>query len=274
MLIVCSGPDTWHARHKAQELMQAFKAKHDPTGYSTMVLTEPDVQQLVQQLGAPSLFAAKRFIRCDGILTKLKIADVRMLAKRLQADQDQTIVVTIEEEAPAQKTLDELKESPLFHYPHPLLQGSGFRAWCEKYAAELGVSLERAREIAQRFEGDIWFAEQELKKSAVNPLAPLAERADVAGSLFDVAERHMKDATWRLGAKRLDDDGFLPVLVTQYRSLLRVRDGATQGLHPYVAKKLAYIKSPTASKKFLRVLRAFVANRTGLSSADEVETLF
>src|SRR5262245_59678086 len=98
MLLICAGPDTWRTREKARELQAAFIAKHDPQGVSTNVLPDADFSAILNALGTSSLFAQKRFIRVNGLFEKLKIADVRALAKRLEADADQSILVTLETE--------------------------------------------------------------------------------------------------------------------------------------------------------------------------------
>jgi DNA polymerase III delta subunit len=175
MIIVCSGPDTYSARQKARELGDAFKQKFDPSGYSTEVMTTPDVKELMNRMSAPSFFATKRFIRCDGLFAKIKIADVRALAKRVEADGDTTIVVTVEDETPPEKHTSEFEKGRIVLYPYPLLQGSKFLAWCVIRAKTLGATEQDAKEIAERTDGDAWFAEQELMKRAVNPKAELVE---------------------------------------------------------------------------------------------------
>lgn len=273
MLILCSGPDTWNARQKARELTEAFRAKHDPSGFSIETVQEPRLVDLIQRLGAPSFFSSKRFIRCDGIFDAFKIADIRALLTRLEADKDQTIIVTVEEEAPTIKVLDECKRYSFFHYTHPLLTGEKFYAWCRKCAEQLGASVQDAEQIARYAEGDAWLAEQELMKRAANPGAPLAEVANEGGSIFEAVETYLAQRPdWRFEYQAQDPDQFLTTLVSQVRSLIRVRDGEAKGIHPYVVKKFSTLKVKDPEQIFLRALQQLVATRTGLAQSSEVET--
>lgn len=274
MLIVCSGPDTWHARRRAQELVAAFRKKHDPSGLSTEIRHELDVPGLLNSLATPSLFAPKRLVRCDGLLEGLKIAEVRALAKRLKDDADQTVLLTVEDEPPSKKILDEFSDIKVVHYPSPPLSGAAFTKWCSERAKELGVPLNDAQEIARRTDGDTWLAEQELEKRAANPSAPLLSAADDPGSVFDVAERYLTDGKeWREDYDRLDDEQKISVLLAQARSAIRVRDGAISGIHPYAAKKLGALRMKNPEKKLLDILRAVAASRQSLCASTETETL-
>jgi len=275
MLIICSGPDTWHARRKASELVEAFRKKHDPQGLSTELVRLPvELKSLLNQLGTPSLFSKKRLIRCDGLLDELKIADVRALAKRLKDDADQTILLSVEQEPPTSKVTGEFKEIQFFHYDYPLLQGVVFKKWCALRAQELGVSSALAQHVAERTDGDAWLAEQELTKYSANPLAPLSQMETDEGSVFDLADRFLTDRTgWRESLARAEDDQVSVMLASQSRAALRVKDGETGGIHPYVAKKISQMRIPAPTKKLLRALRSLVGIRQGVASADEMQTL-
>src|SRR3989344_4808476 len=273
MLIICSGPDTFRARQKARELTEAFRAKHDPSGFSIETMKAPDVADLLQRLSAPSFFSAKRFVRCDNLFEKIKIADVRLLAKRLAADKDQTIVVTVETEEPAAKMLGEFVDVQVFKYTHPLLTGRAFLDWCTKRAAELGASASDAEIIARNVEGNIWQAEQELAKRSANPNSPLAEMEDSSGSLFELVDAYFRgNSEWRYDVLRADDDQFLVTLFSQARSWARVKDGEVTGIHQYAVKKLSYLKGD-ADAALLKSLRAVVASRTSLAGTSETDTL-
>lgn len=275
MLIICSGPDTWHARRKASELVTAFRTKHDPEGLSTELVRSPvDLKALLNQLGTPSLFSKKRLIRCDGLLDELKIAEVRALTKRLKEDADQTILLSVEQESPTSKVIGEFKEIQFFHYVYPLLQGAAFNKWCVARGQELGVTSSLAEQIAQRANGDAWLAEQDLVKCSANPLAPLRESETDEGSVFDLADQFLTERSgWRESLARAEDDQISVVLASQSRAALRVKDGEMSGIHPYVAKKIGQMRIPFPAKKLLRGLRTLVGIRQGVANADEMQTL-
>ncbi len=274
MLIICSGPDTMNARQKALELTQAFKTKFDPAGFSVEVIPDSDISILINRLAAPSFFSTKRLIRCDGILENSKIADVRKLIARVTADNDQSIVISVEEGVPSIKVLDECKAMPSFvFYPFATPTPMQHEAWCKKRASLLGVSTDDAIEIAQRTSGNVWLAEQELMKKSANPKAPMVEVLTETSGAFDVAETYVRQRPWRAQMEEVGADQCVSILVGQMRAAVRVRDRATSGLHPFVVKKLSAVPLQGAEVSLLRVLRSQAAIRTGLATADEIDSV-
>lgn len=278
MLIVCSGPDTYHARKKAQELVAAFRQKHDPTGYSTEILQNTNVVDLLNRLGAPSLFAQKRLIRSDGLLADLKIADVRSLAKRLEVDHEQTIVLTVEDEPLSSKQEKEFEKIKLVQYLYPLLSGARLLSAIQTRARELSVSDNHAIRIARHTDGDMWLAEAELQKCSANPGAALGEAETGEGGIFDASEAFiaMKPG-WRSNIATMDESGSIPsVFLSQARTGMRVEDGETIGIHPYAAKKFSSLRLPKGrfASALLRALCVMVASRTGLATTGEEDILF
>lgn len=272
MLIICSGPDTWSARKKAKELLRAFRDKHDPQGFSISVMPEPDLASLLQQFGAPSLFSAKRFIRCDGLLEKIKVADSRLLAKRLIEDQDMTIVLTVEAEAIAAKTLEALKDAHVVTYAFPQSEGKAFQDWCVRYAAQHGVPEARAREVAL-LAVDTWNAAQMIEMCAANPQAEIVPAFSQEAGIFEVVEAFLRQKPWRDLAHDVEPDAFLATAISQVRSAIRVQDGVTQGLHPFVVKKLSGLRTPDIRLLLQRLIRIHVLQRSGYAVSDELTTL-
>jgi hypothetical protein len=274
MIIVCAGPDTYRAREKARELVAAFRTKHDPNGLATDVIDGSEgLPALLSRLAGGSLFATKKLIRADGCLEKMKIADVRTLAARLEADHDNTIVLTVEEESPNAKTLDALKIAPLFHYPFEMQAGAAFRAWVRKEAATRGVVSETADVIAMHADGDSWLALHELEKQAVHPQNALASVSDTR-TIFSVADAIISASPkWRTELSTFGEDGAISVGLGQARSFIEVRDGHADSVHPYVARKLASMRIPQAEERTAQLLRGFLSSRSGLSAGSETETL-
>lgn len=275
MLIVCSGPDTYRAREKAKELQAAFRIKHDPQGLASEVIDGSlGISALLSRLAGASLFSPKKFIRADGCLAKMKIADVRTLSARLERDKDQTIVLTVEESAPAVKVLETLKPSPLFHYAFEFQRGAAFSEWVCQQAEKMGVSRTVAAKVSASVEGDSWLAMQELAKQAVYSSESVPDR-DLQDdfSAFDVADMVLaQSAAWRRILHDYEDDGVLSLALHQARSYMRIHSGVEDGLHPYVVKKLKNmrIKEPDRCGQ---IFKAFIASRTGLAGGDEIETL-
>lgn len=272
MLVICSGPDSLSAAKKAADMVAAFRLKYDPSGFSVEVLNEPAMTDVLNRIAAPSFFASKRMIRADGLMDASKIADVRALAKRLMTDGGQTVVLTLEVEPIAQKILDEFAKGDVIQYDHPLPKGAAFGAWCLKRATALGVSADIAKRIAVLADGDMWLAEQELQKASANPNIFINTK-DESLSVYDRAERYLRlHPSWKELREPVDEE-VLAIFMSQARSAVRVRDGATDGLHPFVVKKLGGLRQPHLTNILRGTLRAHAAIRSGLADISESETL-
>jgi len=274
MIIVCSGPDTYRAREKARELVAAFREKHDPKGLATEVIDGSEgLAPILSRLAGGSLFATKKLIRADGCLTKMKIADVRALATRLESDKDATIVLTVEEEMPNAKTLEALKAAPLFSYPFEMQTGATFRSWVRKEASRLNVDEKTANMISSFAEGDSWLAIRELEKQAAHPHSVETSK-DEQATVFTIADAVLAESqTWRTKLAAFKEDGAPSVALGQSRSYLEVRDGHAQSVHPYVARKLGSLRLKQPESRVAKLLRSFLGSRNGLASGSEPEAL-
>lgn len=280
MLIICSGPDTYHARKKARELVSAFRAKHDPTGYSTEVIDVDATRALssvLERIGSSSLFAQKRLIRCDGFLEDLKIADVRTLAKRLEADNEQTIVLSFENEPISSKYEQEFEKIKLVHYSFPLLFGAKFAAAVSARAQQLGVISKVAEEIARDTASDMWLAESELQKCSAYLDAPRIHAGQVEKNIFEAAESFLiQRHGWRVKLESVDEPEAAPsIFLSQARTFVRVADGETKNVHPYAVRKFSSLRLPVTRRReaLLGSMQAFVASRQGYSSGSEANAL-
>lgn len=277
MIIVCSGPDTYHARQKAKELVEAFRKKHDPPGMATdVVVGELGTAELVSRIGTPSLFATKRMVRADGCLGRMKAADLKTFSEKLNQLGDQIVFLTVEEEPPTAKVLGLFEKAPLHHYPFVQMTGEMFRAWVRAAGAAEGVSNEKADKIAEIYDGDAWSAMTEISKVAANDeMTAKDEKKYASLNIFDLAEMAMtKRQSWRFTVERQADGGFLSIFIGQLRSFLRVRDNATDGIHPFVQKKMSRLSVPDSKARLSKVLCAHVASRSGLATDEETTALY
>ncbi len=274
MLIICSGPDTYHARKKARDLVAAFREKYDPQGYSTDILHTVDVDDVLNRLGSPSLFAQKRFIRCDGLLASAKIADVRKLAKRLASDNEQTIVLSVEDEPLSSKTEKEFEGLKIVSYAHPFLHGRAFEDVVIALATQRGVAGERAKRLSALIDGDMWLVDQELQKYAANPdyqFQPM--NSDTSSTVFELADTYLRGFPgWRARLDSSDElDGIVSVFPGQTRSFARVLTGDSDGLPPFIVKKLQQLRSTRKIpvQTVLQTTAVLFAARTGLATGKE-----
>ncbi|MCC7357461.1 hypothetical protein IT408_03060 [Candidatus Uhrbacteria bacterium] len=271
MLIACVGPDMWRARQKARSLLQAFREKHDPQGYSTEILVSFSFQDVLKQLGSPSLFTKKRCIRCDGLLSNLKIADIRLLAKKIEEGANETILLSVEQESISEKTKQVFSDKTLVLYEFRILSFDTFFRWCMEYSKQ-AVPQEKVQLIARMCAGDTWKAVQELDKCIADPQAEVLDAYVDESGVFVATEAFVRNQAWREEVEKNESEAFLNMCLSQIRAAIRVRDGATQGLHPFVVKKMSNIKPLNLEKRLRSVLRAQQQQRSGLGTTDEVLT--
>ncbi len=280
MLIFCSGPDTFRAQAKAQELEEAFRKKYDANGLSVEHLSsgKEAVTDIVERGSTMSLFASRRFLRTRNLLTESTKATRQLLAKALAYDQESVIVLSVEDDPPLATTLKELgTEIKIIKYDFPLLQGAAFLQWADQVATILGITdRQKARALAQACEGDAWQTWNELMKLAANPECELLQEERVAQTIFAYAEAYLKGrSSWRT---LLDDKDLsvqaLNVFLSQARAALRVRDGVTEGLHPFLVKKMRGVTLPHLEQSFAFLLQAVFAQRAGYMTDQESPVLF
>jgi hypothetical protein len=157
-------------------------------------------------------------------------------------------------------------------YDHPFLQGLAFKKWAQEFAQTIPFQdLAVIEAIAKVYDGDTWMAASELMKAAAGDRTVHAKKRHES-SLYDLADRFLDQQNNERSFLQNDDQAgaMLSVMVQQTRALLRVRDKATAGLHPFVTKKMSQMKVSNAEIRFARALSALVAQRSGLG--DEAES--
>lgn len=276
MLIICSGPDTFRAREKARELERAFREKYDPDGTAVERIAggKTLVDDLIEKSLTTSLFTPRRFIRVDGLFEALGKARVSALASALAKEPDNVIVVDVEEEPPTASVLKPFeKEVKLIPYDFPALTGAAFFSWCRDQASKLGgVEEGRVKQIAETYEGDGWTAWNELAKSAAGgTFSTHAAELDA----YAMADAWLAGQSDRM--RPLADDAAASeasrILLQSVRAAARARDGAVEGLHPYVVRKLGRMRLSGVERLLGAAITAHVSARAGLSDEAEASTL-
>lgn len=276
MLIICSGPDTFRALEKARELEVAFKQKYDASGISVEHIStgKEAVTEVAARAGAISLFAPRRFVRTSQVLNESSKAQRATLKRALSGDQDGFILLTLEDEPPTATVLNELgKEMKIVRYDFSLLQGNAFYEWALEQAQKLNMQdTSRVKRIAEATEGDSWRCFFALMKCAAYPEGEEIAGVEAEQSIFSFAELYVKgDVRW--AAIMEEPDLMKQVLTTflpQARAGVRVRDGAADGLHPFVARKLRGQPLEKADEGLARVIEGFFVQRTGYGDEKDV----
>lgn len=273
MLILCTGPDTFLAQRHAKKLEDAFREKHDASGTSIERLSfgKTAIKELESKAQTMSLFEPKRFFRTRNLLKEMAKKDLPSLSRVLSKNTDDVIVVSLEEDLPKADVLKQLeKEIKIIKYLFPKRTGHTFLNWVTSEAERIGVeNASLTRELAERYEGDSWRVWNELMK--------LSAGGDI--SLKDGHEENIFDLIDGVLFRRegrhdllLDEDKTKEVtalLPSQMRSAIRVRDGYSQGIHPFVQKKLAKANLSQADSVFAVSQLIFLFSRFGYLRDEE-----
>jgi DNA polymerase III delta subunit len=142
MFILVSGADTFRSLQKAHELEQAYRAKHDPSGFSVQRFPsgKDGIDPLLSSMSGGSLFSARRFLRADGAVSECPKAKRDALLRALARDADDMIVVCVESSDLTEAECKPFAKLPkFFHYRFPLLSPAAFLDWAIAYASSLGV---------------------------------------------------------------------------------------------------------------------------------------
>lgn len=279
MLIVCSGPDTFRALKKARELEVAFKQKYDAQGLSVEHISsgKSAITEIAARAGAVSLFASRRFVRTSNVLAEATKVQRGTLKKVLMGDQDGFIVLSVEEEPPIATVLKELEpEVKIVRYDFAASQGEAFFAWAREEAAEMGFVDEKiVREIARATEGDSWSCYFELMKRAAYPEAETSLMDSAEGTIFSFADAYVagRPEWWGLAGQADFIKQTATTFLMQTRSALRVRDGAVEGLHSFVVRKMRGQRFEDVDEAFARVVESFFVQRSGYGDDKEALAL-
>ena len=276
MLIVCIGPDGYRAVQRARALEVAFREKYDLQGNSIEHLSsgKAAVEDIIEMASSVSLFQPRKFLRADGLLSSCPKAKRELLALMLKRDPERTIVVCVEEkplDKDANKWLTSLTDVHVNEYP--LLQGQAFQKWLLEQARGLHFTDENdIARLAVEFDGDCWAAMSELNKLAAGGVSERTRASDA--SHFDMVDRVVSGGTTERRSTVLKQGAELLNLVQyQYRAFLRVLGGETQGIHPFVVKKLSRDKNKTGETRFAQSLAALLLARSGVSKEEEIGLL-
>lgn len=274
MLILCIGPDTFRATRRAQALEAAFRQKYDSEGRSVEHIASGKgaADEIIERAGTASLFSARRFLRTQSLLEETSKSKLAPLAQALAHDPEQTIVVSTEAEAPSSSTLKQLSDVKIVTYEFPALQNNDFFRIVSALGSELGVAKDAdLKLLSERCAPDTW--------RAWNALLLLKLGSGMESVAYQDETIYQIVDAYAFGAQRpfLKDPEtsaeIIPALIHQMRAALRIRDGATHGLHPYLVKKLSQKKILNAEHALGASWLAYAANRSGMGDPQEAASI-
>jgi len=275
MLILCSGPDVFRAQERVRELVTHFAQKYDIDQTSVERLEGSGtvvVDQLIERVNTPSLFAPRRFLRVSNLWRDCPKAKQAALVQALSRDVENVIVVSFEEE-PLTEVLDRIIQPipKITRYDFPLLQGQAFVAWVTQLAQRLAITdATTIKNIAEAAQGDSWRAWNELLIAAAGGTP--AEQTEMGLSVYELADAFLQARpAWRVELQELGQPSqAMHAMLGQIRALLRVRDQAAQTLPSFIVRKLqAWRPDPQTEERLARVLLYYFIQRSGLANEEE-----
>ncbi len=272
MLLVCTGPDSFRALRKAQELERAYREKHDPSGLSIerLTVTAKSVETIAERVGAMGLFAQRRCLRATGLVASWKRSDWERAGKLFQRDPEQSIVISVEEElAPeAERAITAWERSRV--YRHPILAGADFQKFAGQLAQEQDVAFDVGlQKFAQQLEGDSWAFWNALPRWKATKTLPDLASPDV--SPFLKSDEALLGSDVVAVTAFSEDEDLLPLLLQQARQGLRVVAQQPDPRMPSFAQKKWQRLPPERQARLLarvqRAIEATVAQRMGAADA-------
>lgn len=271
MLLVCTGPDTFQALKKAQELERAYREKYDPKGVSVDRVPDTKPLDAIRGRMGGGLFAQKAFLRATGLVASWKKADWSQAAEVFARDADGTIVVTLEEELSAEYEAVIAAWPKAKVYRHETLSGAAFFTWAEAAAKSEGAAWDAAlRQFAASVEGDSWSFWNALPRWKATRTLP--ETLTEAVSPFARAEQYLKEELRERAFVAVEDD-LSGLLVQQARQALRVASNVPDPRMPMFAQRKWQRLSPAQRTRlewrFVQAARGLVRQRQGLVKEGE-----
>lgn len=274
MLIICTGPDTFQARQKTLDLLEAYKQKHVAQGGAVIerLETQTSIANAVAKLSTFGLFANKRLLKFENLLAGITPAQTKQLIKALLADGNQTVVLTYEDKSPTQKILDLFSKENLFIYAHEKLKGAELNKWIAARCKYYHINSDLSSKLIELHGDNLWAIESSLQALRVlNNTSTLEKTTESDNQVFAVIEQFFKQSpTWITQAAAQDPQELLPLLLSQLLSWHKIKADQAQDVHPFVKKKLGSTKLPRPEELTLEAIRTMFASRNSISQGQEI----
>lgn len=277
MLIICAGPETFLAHQKTRELVEAYRQKHVSQGATIEHLeAQTSILEAMAKLSSQGLFSSKRLLKYENLLSGVTQTQAKQLSKSLVADANQTIVLTYEDKAPAKKILELFPQDLLFVYQYETLKGRELLQWISARCKFYGVETATAEKLIELHENDLWAIDTSLQIiQALGAVDQINKTFEAQNQVFSVIDQFFKqNSVWREQAATLDAQELLPLLTSQLINWHKIQSGQTEGIHPFVQKKLSGIRLSDPDEKALQVIRALYASRHSLAQNQEILQIF
>lgn len=273
MLVICAGPDGFRARLKYRDLIDAYRKKYDEKGDTVEHLPLDNLYEaVISRLGNQSLFASKKLLVCEGLMSKLTAKQASNLRDAIYKDGDITVVIDYEEKAPKATAVKSFIEKELFVYEHEPAKGAELNRIVTDLCKRYRVRSKLVPSLIQRYQSDLWAIDTALQVMRVNEKEDIfvSDGAQKVDNIYAVADYLLMGKNdWLRYIDAFDPQSILSTVLPQMRTWHMVQDGLGKNAHPFVQKKLAGLKIKSPDEKLLTLLRAMYSSRNSLASGDE-----
>lgn len=275
MLIICAGPESFLARQKVRELIDAYQQKHDPSGRSIERLEhQSTLQDVLGRLGNMDLFASKKLLKYENLLTGLTPAQTKKLNQAVLKDADQNIVLIEEDKLPPAKIMERFSKEKTFVYEYQKLSDSDLRQAVVAICRQNELKAELADRLIALYPNDLWAMNTAAQMISVSELLPDQTLPDSQNSLFNTIDNLLQQKNQvQTGLMGIDAQEIMPLLISQALNWHKVKHGQVQGVHPYVQKKLLNTDFKNPNLKTINFLRCLHATRSSLANGKEIMPL-
>ncbi len=275
MLIICAGPESFLARQKVRELIEAYKQKHDPAGRSIEHLEhQSTLSDAFGRLGNMDLFASKKLLKYENLLTGITPAQTKKLNLAIVKDADQNIILTQEDKLPTTKIMEHFSKEKVFVYEYQKLSASDLQKTVLNICHKNNIDPNLAEQLIESCANDLWAINTAAQMISISGQLPGEVRTGTQTNVFDMIDDLLRQTkNYESNLKDMDAQEIMPLLISQSLNWHKIKHQQTQGIHPYVQKKLLKTIFKNPENRSLNFIRCLFATRSSLASGKEITPL-
>lgn len=276
MIITLTGENTFAAKQAERQLIQAFTAKHGPSGIDRVDGEDLDANRLPDLLQGATLFAPVRLVIFKNVSANKQLLEP--LTEALPKTADETTVVIADHSLDKRTKLYKFLKSKSSFQEFAPLDESKLANWTRQIAKDHGAELARADAtyLVQRSGRDQWRLQQEIDKLA--HFSPQITRDTIdllvepapEGTAFELLDAALAGQTGRvatlLATLKTEEDPYklFGLLASQVHALAVVSAAGARspdqiakdaGIHPFVARKTQPIVHRLGASRIQQITR-------------------
>jgi len=249
-----------------------YKKKYDEKGDTVERLPLDNLYEaVISKLGNQSLFASKKLLVCEGLMSKLTAKQAQNLRDAIYRDGDISVIIDYEEKAPKATAIKSFQEKELFVYEHEPAKGAELNRIVADLCKRYGVDVKQVPSLIQKYQSDLWAIDTALQVFRVWDEQMVESEPMKFDNMYALVDWLLvSDKKWLEHYRDFDINSILGSTLSQMRTWHMSKEGMAKGAHPFVQKKLSAMKIDDADEKLQKFLKAFYASRHSLATGDEM----